>query len=252
MRKISSKLFNSKTPADAYRGLVWRMVESQETAATLRIVDSMEEQAVLEALLDDVKPKYRVGTEHMHFLFKTAFRYPPLKYGSRFGTRLMPSFYYASEQIETALAETAYYRLVFLQHMDNPYPHPIDSWHCLFSTRVKADSCLDLCDAKFKGVKRKLLDSRDYRYSQRVGEWAVMERKVQMIRCYSARRDSACNVAIAEPKVISSKKPEVMESWLCRTHSSKISFFRREKSTLMSFLREDFLVDGVFPAPAPS
>jgi hypothetical protein len=94
---LDAKLFSKSNALVTYGAKVWRMVETQETTATLGIVDSMEEQALLEQLLDQVKPPYREGTQGMHYLLKTAFRYPPLKYGSRFGTRLMPSFFYACE-----------------------------------------------------------------------------------------------------------------------------------------------------------
>ena len=70
---------------------VFRIVETQEIAATTGLVDDLEEQHLLEQLLDKVKPSYREGTEKLHYLISTPFRYPPLKYGSRFGDITMPS-----------------------------------------------------------------------------------------------------------------------------------------------------------------
>ena len=65
-------------------GTLWRMVESQEEIATNALVDTLEEQAALEYLLDATKPR-RSGLDDLHYLLATPFRYPPLRHGSRFG-----------------------------------------------------------------------------------------------------------------------------------------------------------------------
>ena len=247
---LNNKLFNKQTQLVSYNDKVWRMVETQEAAATLNIVDSMEEQNLLEELLDAVKPPYRTGTEGMHYLLKTAFRYPPLKYGSRFGTRSMPSFFYASEQVETALAETAYYRFVFMNDMSKSYNKPIDSRHSMFNVTVKTDACLDLLDPAYSKLQKKLTNINDYSNSQRVGDWAVNDREVEIIRFQSARMTGECNLAIAEPKTIRSKAPISIRNWLCRTSNERISFNCRELAFPYIFPIEMFLVDGVLPRPA--
>ena len=66
-------------------GTVYRLVESQEQIATLGYVDTLEEQTLLEEMLETTKPPYPFTTEDFHYLLKTPFRYPPLKWGSRFG-----------------------------------------------------------------------------------------------------------------------------------------------------------------------
>ena len=210
----------------------------------------MDEQVLLEELLEGVKPPYREGTQGMHYLFKTAFRYPPLKYGSRFGTRLMPSYFYASEKPITALAETAYYRFIFLQDMQTPYEKVIDSSHTLFSATVVAERCLDLPATYFASVKQKLVDPVDYRYCQSVGDWAVNQHDTQMIRSESARLASTFNVAIASPSVIRSRTPNKWESWLCRTTMATISFSSRQATKPETFHLDDFCIDGELPRPA--
>lgn len=245
---MDAELFNSKTKLVSHRADAWRSVESQEDAATLGIVDSLDEQGLLENLLEEAKPAYRQGTEEMHYLLKTAFRYPPLKYGSRFGTQLMPSYFYASEKIETALCETAYYRFLFLEHMLSTYDAPIRSEYSLFKVTVSSDSCLDLSLAKFKNAQAQLTDPQSYAYSHKVGQWA-MERKppVELIRFYSARKFKAINLAVAEPKAIRSKQPRVLRTWLCLTKwdvqnpgDSSVSFRSRESAEVLEFKRGDF------------
>lgn len=247
---LDAKLFGKSSRLVAYSAKVWRLVETQETTATLGIVDSMEEQVLLEGLLDQVKPPYREGTQGMHYLFKTAFRYPPLEHGSRFGTRLMPSFFYACEAPQTALAETAYYRFVFLSDMQIAYSKQIDSQHTLFNASVKSDKCLDLCAKKYSSVRAKITDPQYYAYCQAIGQWAINHQGVELIRTESARLRDALNVVISEPNVIRSKSPISSQTWLCRTSNDKISFSSRDAVSLHSFLLEDFCIDGVLPRPA--
>ncbi|NBT42094.1 MAG: RES domain-containing protein, partial [Alphaproteobacteria bacterium] len=56
-------------------------------------------------------------TATLHYLLKTPFRYPPLKWGSRFSGRDLPSLFYGAGMGDTCLAEAAFYRLVFLDSM---------------------------------------------------------------------------------------------------------------------------------------
>ena len=92
------------------QGRLVRLVESQEQVATLQLVDTLEEQALLEELLESSKPPVPADAEPLHYLLKTPFRYPPLRWGSRFGRRHEPSLFYAALKLETAMAESAYYR----------------------------------------------------------------------------------------------------------------------------------------------
>lgn len=94
-------------------GQLLRLVESQEQVATNQLVSSLDRQAVLEDLLETTKPHLRPGTERLDYLLATPFRYPPLKHGSRFGTRSAPSLFYGALKTGTVLAEAAYYRFLF-------------------------------------------------------------------------------------------------------------------------------------------
>jgi putative AlgH/UPF0301 family transcriptional regulator len=67
-----------------FEGSVDRIVERQEDSATTLITEDLLEQQMLEEMLEDNKP----GTlnDRIDYLLGTPFRYPPLDYGSRFGT----------------------------------------------------------------------------------------------------------------------------------------------------------------------
>lgn len=63
----------------------WRMVEAQHISSSRDLVESREEHDLLEQLLENTKP---IISNTKHYLIFTPFRYPPLAYGSRFGTVL--------------------------------------------------------------------------------------------------------------------------------------------------------------------
>ncbi|NQZ33766.1 MAG: RES family NAD+ phosphorylase [Oceanospirillaceae bacterium] len=225
---------------------VFRIVETQEIAATTGLVDDLEEQHLLEQLLDKVKPSYREGTEKLHYLISTPFRYPPLKYGSRFGDITMPSYFYASECIETALAECAFYRLVFLHDMSVPFERPIKSGHMTFSVKIQSNAVADLTLVKSKDIATLLKSPNDYILTQQLGKVLIQEKGTKVIKFFSARDKLGINYAIAVPETIKSARPENSVNWICHSTLNKISFITKGGRPI-SFSIDNFNVDGVLP-----
>ena len=54
---------------------LWRAVEAQHIASTLRLVANVEEQLVLERVLERSKPKVPSDAADLHYLLATPFRY---------------------------------------------------------------------------------------------------------------------------------------------------------------------------------
>ncbi len=206
---------------------VFRIVETQEIAATTGLVDDLDEQYLLEQLLDQVKPSYREGTDKLHYLISTPFRYPPLKYGSRFGDLSMPSYFYASAAIDTTLAECAFYRFVFLQDMSVSFVKPIKSAHLTFSVVIESAAVADLTLVKSKEISALLKSPSDYSLTQQLGKVLIQKKGVKVIKFHSARDRLGINFAIAEPKVIVSTKPEICLNWICHSTLDKISFISK-------------------------
>ena len=92
----------------------WRVVEAQHQVSTRKLVDSADEQILLEELIDRAKPPYTTPAR-LHYLLATPFRYPPLRHGSRFGRRHERGIWYGSSTRRAAFAEISYYRLLFLR-----------------------------------------------------------------------------------------------------------------------------------------
>lgn len=244
-----NKLIEASSFPLAYNQDVYRMVETQEGAATTTLVDDLDEQFLLEQLLDEVKPPYRKETEQLHYLISTPFRYPPLLHGSRFGDTLSPSYFYASENIDTVLAESAYYRFVFLDDMVVPYLKPLSSGHMTFSVNVKTSNMCDLTRIEDKSLLESITSPFDYRLTQQFGFAIINKHDCDVVRFLSARVKYGVNIAVSTPNVILSKAPTNNVDWLCMTTPDKISF-STPRVFPKSFLLADFLIDGFLPRPA--
>jgi hypothetical protein len=231
-------------------GTLRRLVESQEEVATSRLVGSLERQAVLEALLETTKPLLRRGTEGLHYLLAAPFRYPPLRHGSRFGTRAEPGIFYGSLAVPTVLSEAAYYRLVFWHGMASPPPAPIVTQHTLFSARYRTELGVQLqrppCDAH----RSALAHPADYAAPQAVG--AAMRAAGVQAFAYRSARDPAggVNVALFGPEALASTKPDGLEPWLCETSGEIVRFLARRGRAFHEMSVAAFLVDGRLPQPA--
>lgn len=227
----------------------WRVVESQEVIATLTLVDTLAEQDLLEQLLDATKPA-RPQAER-HYLLTTPFRYPPLKHGSRFGQRHESSLFYAATAVTTALAETAYYRLVFLDGMTQPFASALNTEHTAFYVNVLCQRGILLQSAPFDTFRALLTSPVDYAITQQLGS-AMRECGVEGFQYRSARdAHQGINVALFVPEVIRSTAPQSATLWLCQSDHSSVSFRSvDEREPLQHFARAQFLVDGHLPVSA--
>lgn len=231
-------------------GTLLRVVESQEQVATRALVDSLEEQALLEQLIEASKPPRPPGCEHLDYLLATPFRYPPLRHGSRFGRRDQPSIFYGAARITTALAETAYYRLLFLDGMATPPPGGcLSTQHTAFRARYRCDRGLRLEAPPFDDHRERLRDPARYHDTQALGS-AMRAAGIEAFSYRSARdRAGGINLALFGPAALVSRRPTWRQRWLGETRAEAVTFLRRDQPPLR-FVREDFLVDGRLPDPA--
>ena len=90
----------------ALSGTCWRVVEAQHKVSTLKLVDRLDEQALLENLIEETKPPVPPECDGLHYLLATPFRYgSPYPRGSRFRRAgWTPGVYYASATTATAIA----------------------------------------------------------------------------------------------------------------------------------------------------
>jgi hypothetical protein len=189
-----------RAPPTALAGELIRIVESQEQIATTGLVDDLSEQALLEEMLEGSKPAARPGAHGLHYLLATPFRYPPLRHGSRFGSRFEPSLFYGSRRLPTALAETAYYRFVFWFGMAKPPPSgKLLTQHTEVRAHYAAHRGLRLQEPPFSAYEAQLRDPGDYTHTQRLGT-AMRERGIVAFEYVSARDQArACPAGTPSP-----------------------------------------------------
>ncbi|RUR18340.1 RES family NAD+ phosphorylase [Legionella qingyii] len=229
---------------------IHRVVEDQEELATLSLVNNIEEQAILEELLETSKPKRPEEYEDLHYLLITPFRYPPLQYGSRFGNTFEPSLFYGSLNVSTALAETAYYRFVFMAGMKEPYTDSILMTYSSYTIGIKTVHGIFLNKQPFNTVEQIISSPKYYSDTQKLGS-SMRKANVEAFQ-YSSTRDpeKGINVALFTPKALQSKKPISIERWICNITNEEIGFISNDNHNRLSFNRDLFLVDGLIPAPA--
>jgi hypothetical protein len=231
-------------------GRLLRLVESQEEVATTQLVSSLERQAVLEDLLEATKPPRRVGTERLHYLLATPFRYPPLKHGSRFGSRIEPSLFYGSLGLNTVLAEAAYYRFVFWQGMTIPPENKLVTQHTMFEAEYRTERGLQLHAAPFAAHRKLLTHPSDYAATQELG-WKMRQAGIEAFEYLPARDpEGGLNVALFTPDALPGNEPRSMEPWLCELTGTHARFSAGRKRTVHGFEVDLFLVGGELPQPA--
>jgi len=231
-------------------GTLRRLVESQEQVATSRLVGSLQRQALLETMLEATKPPARPGTGHLHYLLATPFRYPPLRHGSRFGSRAEPGLLYGSLSVRTALAESAYYRLVFWHGMTVPPPTPVVTQHTLFTARYRTDRGVRLQEPPCSVHRAVLTDPAHYVVTQALGA-AMRDAGVVAVEYESARDvHRGMNVGLFAPAALASTTPGRPEAWLCETSGERVRFLARGGRDLHELPLAQFLVDGALPTPA--
>jgi len=228
----------------------WRVVEAQHQVSTRKLVDSAEEQALLEELIDRVKPP-GPASGRLHYLLFTPFRYPPLPHGSRFGGRRERGIWYGSMDRRTAFAEVAYYRLLFLEG-SRASLGTLETPLTAFTARVRTARGIDLTVSPFDAHRRAISSPTSYESSQALGT-TMRASGVEAFRYSSARdADSGINVGVFVPSVFGNTKPKLLETWYCAASRERVDvtqgdYFKRDRYT---FPRAQFLVKGGLPAPA--
>ena len=225
--------------------------------STRKLVDSDAEQQLLEDLIDRAKPTAPSDPEFagLHYLLTTPFRYPPLRHGSRFGHRSERSLWYGSEARSTAFAETAYYRLLFLDGTTARLA-PVQVDLSAFTVPLRTGRGVDLTTGPFAERLDEISSPTRYDASQQLGE-EMRSAGVEAFR-YASARDvhGGCNLAVFTPRAFSAKRPSSLETWLCVASRDAVEFSPRDvlrprgRRDAVRLPRSGYLVDGRLPAPA--
>jgi hypothetical protein len=224
-------------------------VESQHLFSTRKLVDSDEEQALLEEMIEEAKPPADAPGGR-HYLLFTPFRYPPLGHGSRFGTRRERGIWYGSRTRQTAFAEKAYYLLLFLEGTSAVLT-PLETDVSIFQAAYETAKGADLTREPFLAHKAVLSSPVSYAEAQELGREARSDGG-EAVLYFSARDPEGVNVALFAPSTLASRRPSVPESWRCVVSPDGVEVTKEDvfRSATLTFPRAQFEVKGRLPAPA--
>jgi hypothetical protein len=207
----------------------------------MKLVDTLAEQEIVEALIEATKPHVPPECEGLHYLLSTPFRYAPYPNGSRFRRAgFTPGVYYAAEEQRTAAAETAFYRLLFFAESPAT-PWPANPLECTgFSVEVLSHRSLDLTIPPLAnpGVWGHPIE---YGPCQDLAD-AARKAGAEVLRYASARDPGVC-VAVLVCGAFAEAAPKDRETWRIGVGQSGAYALREFPEARLEFGRDAFAAD---------
>jgi hypothetical protein len=222
--------------ARTYTGEVWRIAEDQAFSATARVTASNENQARLEELLDATKPPWPADTAGYDFLISTPFRYSPYPNGSRFRRANQPAgVYYASEDVRTAIAEMAFYRLLFFLSSPSAARPRTPVAYTAFTVKVETDKLIDLTLRPLDRRRDEWTNPTNYNACQELADRARAA-GIEAIRYESVRDPShSANLAILKITAITTRRPGKRQTWHIFVRDDRVQARRESPRDTIEF-----------------
>jgi hypothetical protein len=239
---VSSRTWTPRavgSESSRFEGDAWRAVEAQHVASTMALVDTLDEQRVLEEVLEAGKPAVPAAAARLDYLLATPFRYRPPPGGSRFRGDNDPGVFYAADAIRTACAELGYWRWRHLTDSPDLAAMPTKP-QTVFRVKIAA-STVDLREPPFLTGRARWTDPADYGECQAFGR-AAREAGVQAIRYESVRdpkRGGCC--ALLTPDAFAARRHADPQTWWLSVLRDRVVWQRSGSSSGESF---EFLAGG--------
>jgi hypothetical protein len=189
------------------------MVETQYITSTNRLVDTLEEQTILEELVESSKPPIPPEGAHLDFLLYTPFRYIP-ETASRFRRANQPEgVFYASEATGTLVHENAFLMLLFYRESTDTVLPAKALERTAFRVPCKTARGIDLTIPDLDRDHRKWTLLADYGPCQQLADTA-REGRIEAIRYMSVRDpDGGCNIALLSCAAFAARQPSERQTW---------------------------------------
>ncbi|WP_037493199.1 RES family NAD+ phosphorylase [Sneathiella glossodoripedis] len=224
-----------------YEGRLWRLVEAQHRVSTLKLVDDLQEQALLEDIIERSKPILPPDCRHLDYLLATPFRYGSVyPKGSRFRRAgRTAGVFYAAEQVETALCELVFYRFLFYAESPEVTPPENAADYTAFSVSVKSERLVDLSQPPLSRDQEFWCDPVQYEACQQLAEVA-RSADADAIRYRSVRARAGVNVAVLKGATFAHPAPLERQSWQVRIGPHKAQAVCDFPPAAREFTRSDF------------
>lgn len=233
-----------RSEARPRQGSCWRLVEAQHRVSTMKLVDTLEEQALLEQELERTKPPGPPECAGLHYLLSTPFRYGRYPGNSRFRREgYSPGVYYAAEAAETAVAETVFYRLLFFaESPGTPWPrNPLE--FTAFEVRYDVAAAIDLTAIPFVEQAGQWTRPADYAACLALAD-AVRDAGITAIRYQSVRDpNKRANIALMSCLAFAEKSPVRYATWRIALSAHGANAVCDRPNLRLAFVIGDFAAD---------
>lgn len=203
-----------RSEASPRAGECWRLVEAQHLVSTMKLVDTLQEQALLEYEIERTKPPGPPECAGLHYLLSTPFRYGRYPGNSRFRREgYSPGVFYGSEQAATAVAETVFYRLLFFaESPGTPFPrNPLE--FSAFQVSFSVPLAVDLTVPPLSDREQDWAQLADYSACLELAD-AAREAEIMLIRYLSVRDpERRANLAILSCNAFQAPSPLAWATW---------------------------------------
>jgi len=213
--------------------LAWRGVEAQHIVSTMRLVDTADEQDVLETLLEHSKPPLPTMKVPKHYLLSTPFRYRP-PHPSRFRPAGTLGLWYGAEELSAACAEVAYWRHRFILDSTAFLKTELLTVHTFFQAKVEG-AAIDLMSPPWNAARPDWTHGSDYSATHAVAETA-RERGVQWI-CYESVRAPGhrCAAVLDVEALEMVGNGTTQQTWHCKATRESVMLVRETDRHVWAF-----------------
>jgi hypothetical protein len=210
----------------------------------MKLVDTLDEQTLLEEEIERTKPPIPPECADQHYLLSTPFRYGRYPGNSRFRREgYSPGVFYGSEFAATAVAETVFYRLLFFaESPETPWPrNPLEFTG--FEASYDAPLAIDLMAPPFSDAEERWARLADYGPCLELAD-AAREAGLLLIRYRSVRDPNGrANLAVLSCTAFAASEPVSYETWRIAL-STKGAFALCDRSDKrLGFSWDDFSAD---------
>ena len=207
---------------------LWRGVEAQHRVATMRLVDDLQEQELLEQLLENSKPPLPAGSGRAHWLLFTPFRYAP-PWASRFRKADEPGAWYGADDPATVAAELAYWRWRFFMDSEGLREQQVITELTFFRARFDGTE-LDVTQPPWSSL-RQAWRAQEYADCHALAAHVrQVQPPVQAIRYESARLEGGLCQVVFDLQALALPSPLVQQGWTCKTTRDRVLLSRDGQS----------------------
>lgn len=200
----------------------FRMVETQHVAATMRLVDTADEQDQLEQMLEVSKPPLPPFSHPCHYLLAAPFRYFPQS-GSRFRALGRSGVWYGADTPFAACSEIAYWRQRFLLDSAGLVRQGLSTDLSMYEASVSGVA-IDLLAPPWCQAQSVWQHPQDYTETQKLGDLVRDKGGIAWIRYGLVRAPGHVGAAVFNPQSLSMLTPDGRyEQWHCHVRSDHVS-----------------------------